>query len=149
VPNPAPVLMITPDLKRITAGEGVILIAGEFDGAQRTIHMEVSVHESAAASIQGYSIGHWESKTLVIDTSRFANYALGDGYGVPSGAGKRLMERLTPAADGASLSYHFELSDPEFLAAPVAGDVQWVFRPNMTYAPLKCDLNNARRFTAH
>ena len=149
VPNPAPVLMITPDLKRITAGEGVILIDGEFDGAQRTIHMEVSAHESAPASIQGYSIGHWEGKTLVIDTTRFASYALGDGYGVPSGAGKHLTERLTPAADGASLTYHFDLSDPEFLAAPIMGDVQWVFRPDMTYAPLKCDLSNARRFKAH
>ncbi len=149
VPNPAPVLMITPDLKRITAGEGVILIDGEFDGAQRTIHMDVSTHELAPTSVQGHSIGHWEGKTLVIDTTRFADYALGDGYGVPSGPRKHLVERLTPAADGASLTYHFEMSDPEFLAAPIAGEVQWVFRPNTTYAPLKCDLNNARRFTTH
>jgi hypothetical protein len=147
VPNPAPVLMITPDLKRIMAGEDVILIDGEFDAAQRTIYMNVSTHDGATASIQGHSIGRWEGKSLLIDTARFADYALGNGYGLPSGARKHLVERLTPAADGASLTYHFELTDPEFLAAPVTGEVQWVYRPNQPYEPLKCDLENARRFT--
>ena len=42
-----------------------------------------------------------------------------------------------------------KLSDPEYLAAPATGDVQWVFRPNVTYAALKCDLENARRFATH
>jgi hypothetical protein len=146
VPNPAPVLMITPDLKRITRGDGVILIDGEFDGAQRTIHMNVSTHDSASASIQGHSIGKWQDNSLVIDTTKFAYYAIGNGYGLPSGAKKHLVERLTPGTDGASLTYHFEMTDPEFLAAPVEGDVQWVFRPNLKYAPLKCDPENARRF---
>jgi hypothetical protein len=57
LPNPAPVFMITPDLKRITRGDGVILIDGEFDGAQRTIHLNVPTHEGASESIQGHSIG--------------------------------------------------------------------------------------------
>ena len=147
VPNPAPVLMITPDLKRITRGDGVILIDGEFDGAQRTIHMKVPNHDGAPTSVQGHSIGRWEGKSLIIDTTQFAYYALGNGYGLPSGVQKHLVERLTPGVDGASLTYHFEMSDPEFLAAPVQGDVQWVFRPNLQYAPLKCDPENARRFT--
>jgi hypothetical protein len=149
VPNPAPVLMITPDLKRIAKGDGVILIDGEFDGAERTVHMNVSTHDGAPESIQGHSIGRWEGASLVIDTTRFAYYALGNGYGLPSGVGKHLVERLTPDATGASLTYHFEVTDPEFLAAPVTGEVQWVFRPNLKYAPLKCDPDNASRFVGH
>ncbi len=149
VPNPSPVFMITPDLKRISRGDGVILIEGEFDGAQRIIHMNVSAHDGAPASVQGHSIGRWEGKSLIIDTVDFAYYALGNGYGLPSGAQKHLTERLTPGADGASLTYHFEMADPEYLAATVKGDVQWVFRPNLKYAPLKCDPENARRFTQH
>ena len=145
VPYPAPVFMITPDLKRITKGDGVILIDGEFDGAQRTIHMDVSTHDVAPVSVQGHSVGRWEGKSLVIDTARFADNATGNAYGLPSGARKHLVERLTPDGKGA-LTYHFELSDPEFLAAPVVGDVQWVYRPNVTYAALKCDLENARRY---
>ncbi len=147
VPMSAPFFMITPDLKRITKGDGVILIDGEFDGAQRTVHMDVSTHEGAPVSIQGHSVGRWEGKTLIIDTVRFTDSAIGNAYGLASGAHKHLVERLTPDGKGA-LTYHFELSDPEFLAAPVAGDVQWVFRPNASYATLKCDLENARRFAA-
>ncbi|HEY6621156.1 MAG TPA: DUF6152 family protein [Steroidobacteraceae bacterium] len=148
VPYSAPFFMTTPDLKRITKGDGVILIDGEFDGAQRTIYMNVSTHEGARVSIQGHSIGRWEGKTLVIDTTQFADHAMGNAYGLPSGARKHLVERLTPDGKGA-LTYHFELSDPEFLAAPVAGDVQWVYRPNVIYAALKCDLENARRYATH
>ena len=145
VPYPAPVFMLTPDLKRITKGDGVILIDGEFDGAQRTVHMDLNTHDGAAFSVQGHSVGRWEGKSLVIDTAHFADHAMGNGYGLPSGARKHLVERLTPDGKGA-LTYHFEFSDPEFLAAPVAGDVQWVFRPNATYAALKCDPENAKRF---
>ncbi len=148
VPYSAPVFMLTPDLKRITRGDGVILIDGEFDGAQRTVHMDVSTHEGATTSLQEHSIGRWEGKSLVIDTTRFTDNALGNAYGLPSEARKHLVERLAPDGNGA-LTYHFELSDPEFLAAPISGDVQWVARPSLTYAPLKCDLENARRFVAH
>jgi hypothetical protein len=148
VPYSAPVFMLTPDLKRITKGEGVVLIDGEFDGAQRIVHMDVSTHEGAPVSVQGHSLGRWEGKSLFIDTTHFSDNAMGNGYGLPSGAGKHLVERLTPDGKGA-LTYHFELSDPEFLAASVAGDAQWVYRPNVTYTALKCDLENARRFVTH
>ena len=145
VPTPAPFLMITPDLKRITLGDGVILIDGEFDSAQRTIHMDMNSHEGATASIQGHSIGQWQEGSLYIDTILFAPHAMGNGYGVPSAAKKHLTERLTPDASGTTLTYHFEVTDPEFLAHPVQGDVQWEYRPNLVYAPPKCDPENARR----
>jgi hypothetical protein len=145
VPYPAPVFMITPDLKRITKSDKLILVDGEFDGAQRTIHMDVPTHDGGTASIQGHSIGRWEGKTLVIDTTLFTHHVMGNSYGLPSGTQKHLVERLTPDGKG-GLTYHFVLTDPQYLAAPVEGDVQWVFRPNLAYAPPKCDLDNAKRF---
>ena len=145
VPSPAPFLMITPDLKRITRGDKVLLIDGEFDNARRTVHMDVTSHEGAAPSIQGHSIGHWEGGSLYIDTTLFAPHAMGNGYGVPSGAEKHLTERLTPDAAGTTVTYHFEVTDSEFLAHAMQGDLQWESRPNLTYAPPKCDPENARR----
>jgi hypothetical protein len=148
-PNPAPVLMLTPDLKRITKGAGVLYIDGEFDGARRTIFMEQATHAGAQPSLQGHSIGHWNGASLSIDTVQFAPYALGDGYGLPSGSMKHLVESLTPTADGSGLTYRFEMTDPQFLAAAVSGEVHWAFRPSMKYAPEKCDLANARRYVQH
>ena len=146
IPFTAPIFMITPDLKRITVSQNVILIDGEFDGARRTVYMNDTTHQGAAPSIQGHSIGHWEGRTLVIDTVHFAPHVLGNGYGLPSGVGKHLVERMTPEADGTTLTYHFELTDPEFLAAPVIADLKWVFRPDLKYDPPKCSRENARRF---
>lgn len=145
VPTPAPFLMVTPDLKRITRTDKLILIDGEFDNAQRTIFMDMSTHDGASASIQGHSIGHWDGGSLYIDTTLFTPHAMGNGYGVPSGAAKHLTERLTPDANGTTVTYTFEMTDPEFLSHPVQGDVKWEYRPNLTYAPPKCDPENARR----
>ena len=145
-PMTAPLTMIIPDVKRITTSDGVLRIAGEFDGAERTIHLDAASHDGAERTAQGHSIGRWEGETLVIETTQFADHALGTGFGLPSGAGKRLVERLTPNADRTALSYQFESSDPEFLAMPMTGDVQWAYRPDLEFAPEECDPENARRF---
>jgi hypothetical protein len=146
IPQPAPFLMYVPDLKRITTTDAGITIAGEYDAEQRTVHLDVANHDGATPSLQGHSIGRWEGETLVIDTAAFADHRTGNAFGVPSGSEKRLIERLTRREDGMSLTYQFELSDPEFLAAPVTGEVRWVYRPNSQFQPEKCNRENARRF---
>ena len=143
----APVFMITPDLKRIRQSGDTVMIESEFDAAQRTVYLDQSSHDGFPSSLHGHSIGHWEGKSLVIDTARFSVNLVGDGYGLPSGTQKHLVERLTPSADGTSLSYHFELSDPEYMAKPVSGDVTWLFRPGAVYAPPPCNLDIARHYT--
>lgn len=146
VPYPAPALMVTPDLKRIRTSGNTIIIDGEFDGAQRVIHLDADSHSGAPESIQGDSIGHWEASSLVIDTDHFAFHPLGTSYGVPSSTRKHLLERLTLDPDGKHLTYHFELTDPQYLTRTVSGDVQWVYRPEQVYEPPRCDPQNASRF---
>jgi uncharacterized protein DUF6152 len=145
IPNAPPLFMIDPDIKRISTGNSVISIGGYLE--ERTIHMDVTTHAGASPSVQGHSIGRWEGSTLVIDTTHFADHRTGNGYaGVPSGSMKHLVERLTIDEGGTSLTYAFELSDSEFLAAPVAGRVQWSHRPDLDFVREACDLENARRF---
>jgi len=64
----------------------------------------------------------------------------------PSGTRKHLIERLQPAEDGKSLTYSFELTDPEYLTRAVTGKAEWVFRPDLSYAGETCNPANARRF---
>jgi hypothetical protein len=73
--------------------------------------------------------------------------ASGRSNGVPSGVHKHLVERLTLDADGTRMAYQFELSDPEFLAAPVTGNAEWAYRPDLELALEVCDREAARRFT--
>jgi hypothetical protein len=113
IPNTAPLNMMIPDMKYITVTENSIVVQAEFDGAQRTIHL--NTHDGAIPSHQGHSIGKWEGKTLVVESDHFAYHGLGNGLGVPSGSQKRLIERFTPNADGTSITYSFELHDPQYL----------------------------------
>ena len=145
----APPMMIMPDGKRITLGNETITIEGDYDGIVRTIHMNVITHEGASPSPQGHSIGRWEGDSLVIDTRHFSDHIMGNGWSVPSGSQKHLMERLTLNEDGKSLTYHFELMDPQYLASPITGDTSWSWDPVLQFMVDECDLGSARRFLEH
>lgn len=142
----APTMMISPDIKRIQLEDDKLIIGGEFDGAERTIHLDVTSHDGVEPSIQGHSIGRWDGEVLVIESAKFADHAVGTGFGLPSGAQKTLVERLYLDEDRTTLSYEFELSDPEFIKEPMTGKITWVHTPGTTFAPEPCDLENARRF---
>lgn len=146
IPFTAPTMMISPDVKRIQTSGEKILIGGEFDGVERTVHMDVDSHEGVGRSIQGHSIGRWEDGVLVIETAKFADHGVGIGFGVPSGAQKTLIERISLNEDRTGLTYAFELSDPEYIKEPMSGEIAWAYTPNTTFAPLPCNLENARRF---
>ena len=146
VPSPAPFFMFILDTKQVTTGADAIRIVGDYEGGERIIHMNAADHAGATPSVHGHSIGRWEGDTLVIDTTHFEPHAMGHGFGVPSGTRKRLVERLTLAEDGTRIAYRFEVSDPEFLAAPLTGDVEWSYRPDLAPALEGCDPEAARRF---
>jgi hypothetical protein len=146
IPYTAPFSMLIPDFKSIEVDARVVRIRGEFDASERTIHLDVDSHEAAAPTIQGHSIGRWEGNTLVVDTSVFAAHRSGLSWSVPSGAEKHLVERFEPNAHGGTLTYTFELQDPEHLTRPVTGTAEWAYRPEQRYAPEPCDRTNARRF---
>jgi hypothetical protein len=150
IPLPAPAATVVPDAKRISVEDGSIRIVGEFDGGERIIHVADggTKPDSSAPepSIQGHSIGRWEGKTLVVETTAFAPHTFGHGLGLKSSSAKRLVERLTLDGDGTGLAYEFELTDPEVLAAPVTGTFRWVYRPDLAFTAEPCDRENARRF---
>ena len=150
IPLPAPAATIVPDVKRVSVENGSIRIAGEFDGGVRVIHvMDAAATPDSRApqpSLQGHSIGRWEGKTLVVETTAFAPHMFGHGLGLKSSPAKRLVERFTLDADGTGLAYEFELTDAEVLSAPVTGTLRWAYRPDLKFAPEPCDRENARRF---
>ena len=150
VPVTAPAFMFAPDVKRVTVESGSIRIAGEFAAAERVVHVPSggapSARPSPTPSVQGHSVGRWEGKTLVVETTDFAPHGTGLGFSLASSASKRLTERLTLDDDGKGLTYAFELTDPEMLTGPITGGGRWVYSPDVEFAPVACDLDNARRF---
>jgi len=143
---PVPMYMILPIFRSIEIGVDAIVIRGEEGGESRTIHMNRATHDGATASVQGDSIGRWENEVLVVDTTHFTEHILGNGGGLPSGLAKHLVERFRLQPGGGSLTYTFTIEDPEYLTTAVQGTSPWAYRPDVTFAPLECNLGNARRF---
>jgi hypothetical protein len=147
VPFAPPPYMILPGFRSIELRDDAVLIRGEDAAVERVVHLNVANHEGAAPSVEGHSIGRFENGVLVVDTARFAPHRLGNGAGLPSGAGKHLVERFALNAEGA-LTYSFEVEDPEYLKERVTGTAQWAHRPDVEYTPTPCSRDNAKRFLA-
>jgi hypothetical protein len=146
VPYTAPWFMLITDLKSIEPRGNTVAIRGEFDGAERIVHLDVASHDGVEPSLQGHSIGRWDGAALVVDTARFTDHRNGTGWSVPSSARKHLTERFELGADRKSLTYSFVLEDPEYLSRPLAAQAQWAYRPDLAYHAEPCDPANARRF---
>ncbi len=142
----APLIMHFGDNKEIQIQDDQIKIISEYDGGVRVIHMNRDSHEDAGYSNQGHSIGRWEGSTLVVETTHFAENNFGNGFGLPSGPDKHLIERFTLSDDGRTISYQFTLTDPLYLASPMSLETQWVYQPNYEVVIDECNLESAQRF---
>lgn len=145
----APFLMAWPDLKQIEVRDDTtVLRSALIDNVEREIHMNASSHAGAERTNQGHSIGHFEGGVLVVDTAYLSAHASGIREGVPSGPGKHLIERFELSSDRTRLTYSYALEDPEYLAKPVTGSIDWVHRPDLQYTGYQCDRDIAGRFLA-
>ncbi|PCI79769.1 MAG: hypothetical protein COB20_04070 [SAR86 cluster bacterium] len=142
----APLIMHFGDNKQLFIENDVIRIISEYDGGERVIHLGIDTHDGAEYSNQGHSIGKLEGNTLEIDTTHFSKNNFGNGFGIPSSPQKHLFERLTLSDDGKSISYHFSLTDPIYLSAPMSLDTSWAYQPDGEVVVDECNIESARRF---
>ena len=146
-PWPAPLLMALGVMRTIEVSADTITLRFDWMNGLRTVHLDLKEHPAGVApSRQGHSIGRWDGAALVIDTVGFAPYREGAGFGIPSGASKHLIERLTLDADRATLTYEFTVEDPLSLTEPVTRNLQWAFRPDLEPTGQQCDTEIATRF---
>lgn len=139
-PTPAVIVVSGFFLSRIELGEDVVTLRNEWFDVERTVYMDGRGHpESVERTNQGHSIGWWEGDTLVVDTTLFADHRSPYQTGVPSGAQKHVAERYTLNPDGRQLTVEFTLEDPEYLAAPFSGSIDWSYRPDLEFFQFNCD----------
>jgi hypothetical protein len=144
---PAPLLMGLPMMRTIDVRDDTVKLRFDWMNGERTVQMNAAGHPAGLApSAQGHSIGRWEGATLMIDTVGFAPHREGAGFGVPSGEGKHLVERLSLNGDRSALTYEFTITDPLSLTAPVSYRAQWLHRPDLQPAGQPCDPEIATRF---
>jgi len=143
----SPTLMMYPTANRLAEVGGHIEINADWMGATRTVYMDGREHpDSDSRFYKGHSVGQWEGTTLVIETTNFTDNPIGNIFSIASGSAKKLIERISLDTDSSTASYSFTLTDPDYLAEPVAASYQWEYRPDVTVSSQECDLEAASRY---
>jgi hypothetical protein len=110
---------------------------GEWD-ARRTIYMDGQKRPgNQPATPLGYSVGHWEGDTLVIETSGITPNILFAPDVTYHSDQLRIVERYTRAKDGKTLALTATIEDPLTLKQPVVLKKIWGWHPESRIAPYK------------
>ena len=94
--------------------------------------------EDLPASAMGYSVGHWEGSTLVVESSLLKPSHVDQG-GQPVSANARVVERISMSEDGQNLRSLLTLHDPENYRRPIIRYRQWRRTPDVTILEYDCD----------
>ena len=101
---------------QILQGTDKILIAYEFAGTTRTIHMN-KVGDSPSPSWMGWSRGRWEGDTLVVEVTDFNDQTWFDRAGNFHSDALRIVERYTVVSPY-HLMYEVTVEDPKVFTRP-------------------------------
>jgi hypothetical protein len=94
----------------------MVLVVAMVNNDVRWIYTDGRQHPAAEdlePTYNGHSIGHWEGKTLVVDTVGFTDVRHFVSDGVPSGERLHIVERFSLSADGNTLQDEFTMTDPD------------------------------------
>lgn len=124
------------NLKQIVQTPTNVMILTEMIHDVRVVRIGGKHLPSNVRKWLGDSIGHWESDTLVVETTNFTDKTRFHG----SSENLRVTERFT-RLDAETLKYRFTVEDPSTWAQPWTGEYTWVTssEPMYEYA---CHENN-------
>ena len=147
IPVGAPLLMFYPVASTIVVERDRVVMNIDWMEAQRIVYLDGRRPPPASqTSLHGHSVGRWEGKTLVVETTNFKEHANGLSLFLPASAQKRLTERFALAEDGKTLIYSGVMEDPVYLVNPVHWSGKLEYRPTMRHSNQKCDVEVARKF---
>lgn len=117
----------------------LIVFRYEYFDQDRLIFMDGRpVPENAPHTKMGFSVGHWEGRDLVIETSNIAASTITNN-GLDHTADIRMVERYRLSDDGTKLHATQWFSDPAVLETDGARYITWTHRPGEFVYPYECD----------
>ncbi len=127
---------------RVMQSPGLVVIAIEMVHETRFVYLDG--RDPPPAEINqylGYSRGHWEGDSLVIETT---NFTPGMSNGVsPNSSQMKLTERLTPMGPD-QIRYEAWVEDPVMLTEPYKIDMPWRRNPNYEFYEYACHEGNVQ-----
>ena len=101
---------------QIIQGDKSVMIVYQYAGAVRNIPLE-NAGPSPAPSWMGWSVGHWEGDTLVVDVTSFNEETWFDRSGNFHSDALHVIERYTPRSPDI-LMYEATIDDPKVFTHP-------------------------------
>ena len=111
-----PRAMYMPHPFQIIQSATKVQLVFEFANAQRTIHLN-KMEEYPNVAYMGYSVGHWEGDTLVVDVSNLTDATWFDRAGNFHSDALRVTERFTPMGRDV-IRYEATMTDPQVFTRP-------------------------------
>jgi len=111
-----PRAMYLPQPFQILQSQKHIMMAFQYAGAIRTIYMDAQT-PAPADSWMGWSNGHWEGDTLVVDTTGFNDMSWFDRAGNFHSDELHVVERITPTSPD-HLNYEATIDDKKVFSRP-------------------------------
>jgi hypothetical protein len=132
-----PLIMITPlPMEFSKQGDNIIMRLEEYDSV-RTIHMNPKDVAPPMHTLFGFSRGHWEGTTLVVETDHIAAGYF-DHLGAVQSDQIKTVERFIPNADYSRLDYTLTTTDPVNFTRPFELKRYFVWKPENTVHPYEC-----------
>lgn len=115
-----------------------VLMRFEEDDNVRLVHIDTDRgNRPEEHSLMGYSTGHWEGETLVVETTNMLADVL-DSHGTPHSTSIHVAERFTPTEDGARLDYRITVTDPNSFTETFEVERYWIWRPEIVIGRYAC-----------
>ena len=89
----------------------------------------------------GYSIGHWEGDTFVVETRHSNGKAWLDMRGLPATDALHVIERYTRPSIG-RMAIEVTIDDPKAYTRPWKVDLSWTLVPDTDLIESICEENN-------
>ena len=111
----------------------------------RLIHMDGKPKPADfVPSYFGYSTGHWDGDTLVVETTGLNGYTQVDEEGRPKSSDMRVVERYQKRTPNI-LEVIFTLYDPRTYSRPWSGRAQFRWAPELRLNEYICEENNRNK----
>jgi hypothetical protein len=121
-----------------------IMIAIEVTHVYRVIHMDGAKPPPNYESFLGWSVGHWEGDTLVVETTNLNGFTQVDEEGRPKSKSMKVTERYQKRAPDI-LEITFLIDDPKTYTHPWTARAQFKWDPTLRLAEYICEENNRNR----
>lgn len=130
---------------KIVQTPGLIVMLFEADYSRRQIYTDgrkLPVDPNPAW--MGYSVGHWEGDTLVVDSAGFTDNVWIDAVGHPVSESTRVQERFA-RRDFGHMDLEVTITDPKMYTRPVTFKVTELLVPDSDILEYLCNENEKDR----